>query len=164
LEATTTHGVGFDIPEWLRLVPVDFRAGGTWRDRLPDASFDPHQVAVVVSTCVSMYLSTEGIAATLHKIATLAPGLDPGHGVPAPTRTPRGERADWAPVRRARCSCIRDTVPSFFSPTEILQLARSSGFKSARQASARMLNERKFADTSDGLRTTNGEEILVANT
>jgi O-methyltransferase involved in polyketide biosynthesis len=53
---------------------------------------------------------------------------------------------------------------SFFSPTEILQLARSSGFKSARQVSAQMLNERKFADTSDALRTTNGEEILVANT
>ena len=32
--------LGFGIPEWLRLVPVDFEAGGSWWERLGNAGFD----------------------------------------------------------------------------------------------------------------------------
>ncbi len=32
--------LGFGVPEWLQLVPVDFEAGGSWWDGLATAGFD----------------------------------------------------------------------------------------------------------------------------
>src|SRR5580658_4780624 len=32
--------LGFGVPEWLRFVPVDFEAGGSWREGLVTAGFD----------------------------------------------------------------------------------------------------------------------------
>ena len=66
--------LGFGIPEWLRLVPVDFEAGGSWWERLAAAGFDAGQPAVVASTGVSMYLTKDANAATLRQLASLAPG------------------------------------------------------------------------------------------
>jgi O-methyltransferase involved in polyketide biosynthesis len=40
--------LGFGIPEWLRLVPVDFEAGGSWWEELAAAGFVPGPPAVVV--------------------------------------------------------------------------------------------------------------------
>jgi methyltransferase (TIGR00027 family) len=66
--------LGFGIPEWLRLVAVDFEAGGSWWERLAAAGFDAGKPAVVTSTGVSMYLTEEATMATLRQAATLAPG------------------------------------------------------------------------------------------
>jgi len=62
--------LGFGIPEWLRLVPVDFEAGDAWWQRLAAAGFDAGQPAVVASTGVSMYLTKDAIAATLRQVAS----------------------------------------------------------------------------------------------
>src|SRR5690349_8886584 len=35
--------LGYGIPDWLRLVPVDFEAGAFWWEQLATASFDPGQ-------------------------------------------------------------------------------------------------------------------------
>ena len=43
-------------------------------------------------------------------------------------------------------------------------MARRTGFKEARHVSAAMLKERYFADRTDDLRTSPGEELLVATT
>ena len=53
---------------------------------------------------------------------------------------------------------------NFFAPTEILALARASGFKDVRHVSSRELSERYFAGRVDGLRPSSGEELLVATT
>ena len=66
--------LGFGIPEWLRLVPVDFEAGPSWWDRLVTAGFDAGQPAVVASTGVAMYLTRDATVATLLQIAALATG------------------------------------------------------------------------------------------
>src|SRR5207244_1636025 len=66
--------LGFGIPKWLRLVPVDFEAGDAWGQRLVAAGFDAGQPAVVASTGVSMYLTKDAIATTLRQVAALAPG------------------------------------------------------------------------------------------
>jgi O-methyltransferase involved in polyketide biosynthesis len=42
------------VPEWLRLVPVDFEAGASWWERLLGTGFDAAQPAVVASTGVTM--------------------------------------------------------------------------------------------------------------
>jgi methyltransferase (TIGR00027 family) len=49
--------LGFGVPEWLRLVPVDFEAGDDWWQRRLVAGLDIKAPAVVASTGVSMYLT-----------------------------------------------------------------------------------------------------------
>jgi methyltransferase (TIGR00027 family) len=75
--------LGFGVPAWLRLVPVDFEAGGSWWEQLATAGFDAGQPAVVVS----MYLSKDANLATLRQIAgrdavhqLLHPGRNAGAG------------------------------------------------------------------------------------
>jgi hypothetical protein len=53
---------------------------------------------------------------------------------------------------------------SFFSPTEMLGLARDAGFRKVEHVSAATLAQRYFAGRTDGLRPpNNSEELLVAS-
>jgi flagellar biosynthesis regulator FlaF len=53
---------------------------------------------------------------------------------------------------------------SFFTPPEILALAREAGFEEAHHISASDLTRRYFANRTDDLRPpSNAEELLVAN-
>jgi methyltransferase (TIGR00027 family) len=156
--------LGFGIPEWLRLVPVDFEAGDVWWQRLAAEGFDPSQPAVVASTGVSMYLTKDAVAATLRQVAALAPGsmLAMSFLVPlelaAPEVRPRLQMAE----RGARASGT--PFISFFAPEEMLTLAREAGFRHARHVSARDLIGRYFAGRTDGFRPPeSGEELLVAS-
>jgi methyltransferase (TIGR00027 family) len=156
--------LGYGVPEWLRLVPVDFEGGGSWWDRLLAADFDPQRPAVVVSTGVTLYLSKEANAATLRQMAELAPGstlamtfLLPSELVedvlrPGFEAAERGARAAGTPFI------------SFYTPDEMLALARLAGFREARHINAAALNALYFAERTDGLRTARGEELLVATT
>ena len=53
---------------------------------------------------------------------------------------------------------------SFFSPPEMLALAREAGFREAQHVSAASLTQRYFAGRTDGLRPSSSEELLVATT
>jgi hypothetical protein len=53
---------------------------------------------------------------------------------------------------------------SFYTPDEMLALARGAGFRDAHHVSAGMLNERYFVGRTDGLRALRGEELLIATT
>jgi methyltransferase (TIGR00027 family) len=156
--------VGFGIPDWLRLVPIDFETGESWWDGLCGAGFEPDRPAVVTSTGVSMYLSKETTAATLRQLAALAPAstaamtfLLPAELVdeadrPGLEASTRGARASGTPFI------------SFFSPDEVLALARDAGFRDVRHISSGSLADRYFADRTDGLRPSTGEEMIVART
>jgi len=168
--------LGYGVPEWLRFVPVDFesdtsaegslpQAGGSWWEKLASAGFDANKSAVVTSIGVSMYLTRESIAATLRQAATLAPrstfamtfllpleiaDTDVRPGLEAAAK---GARASGTPFI------------SFFTPAEMLSLARESGFKEVQHVSAAQLTQRYFANRTDGLRPpNNGEELFVATT
>jgi methyltransferase (TIGR00027 family) len=156
---------GFGVPEGLRLVPVDFEAGAVWLQELARAGFDRSRPAVLASTGVSMYLTRDAVAATLREVAALAPGstfamtfmLPFEHA--APDVRPGLELA----AKGARNSGT--PFISFFTPPEILALARASGFREARHVSAADLAARYFAGRTDGLRPPdNTEEFLVATT
>ncbi|HVW43686.1 MAG TPA: class I SAM-dependent methyltransferase [Amycolatopsis sp.] len=156
--------LGLPLPDWLRLVPVDFENGPSWWDLLRAAGFDPGRPAVVASTGVTMYLTKDANAATLRELASLAPGstvaitfappMDLLEVAERPGRlmVERGARANGTPWL------------SFFAPEEMVALARAAGFREARHVSAATLNERYFAGRTDGLRTSNGEEFLIATT
>ena len=156
--------LGFGIPAWLRLVPVDFEAGGSWWEQLAAFGFDPGQPAVVVSTGVSMYLSSEANAATLREIAGLAPGSTLAMTFLLPAELL--DDADRPGFRMAESGARAAGTPfiSFYTPDEMLALARSADFKDAKHVSGTLLGERYFAGRSDGLRPSSGEDLLVATT
>lgn len=158
--------LGYGIPGWLRLVPVDFEAEAdeSWWKRLTAAGFDADQPAVVASAGVSMYLTKDANAATLRQLASLAPDSTLVMTFQPPLELLEDEER---PVRQAAEDGARASgTPfiSFFAPEEILALARAAGFRHARHVSAAMLNQRYFAGRTDGLRTSSGEELLVAIT
>ena len=157
--------LGYGVPAWLRFVPVDFEASGGWWDALVAGGFDPDRPAIVASTGVSMYLTREAVVATFRQLARLAPRstfamsflLPLDHADPAlrPSleRAEQGARASGTPF------------VSFFTPAEIVELARDAGFRDVRHVPASLLAQRYFAGRADGLRPPdNAEELLVAAT
>ena len=157
--------LGFGLPPWLRFVPVDFEAGGSWWEELAKAGFDRAKPAILASTGVSMYLTKAANAATLRQIAALAPGstLIMSFLLPLELAEPALRPGLEASVKGARAGGT--PFISFFTPSEMLALARDAGFKGASHVSAARLAELYFAGRGDGLRPpNNAEELLVATT
>jgi methyltransferase (TIGR00027 family) len=154
--------LGYGVPGWLRLVPVDFEADGSWRERLAAAGFDAGQPAVVASAGVSMYLTREANAATLRQLASLVPGSTVAMTFQPPLELLEEDERAWRQAAENGARASGTPFISFYTPPEILALARDAGFTQARHVSAAMLNQRYFAGRTDGLRTSSGEELLVA--
>jgi methyltransferase (TIGR00027 family) len=157
--------LGFGIPDWLQLVPVDFEAGGLWREGLASVGFIAEKPAIIASTGVSMYLTREAIMTTMRQVAAFAPGstfvmsfLLPMEHVDPEVR-PGFERA------AAGAAASGTPFLSFFTPAEMIALARDAGFKQARHISSGDLARRYFEGRPDGLcPPDNAEELLVATT
>jgi methyltransferase (TIGR00027 family) len=157
--------LGLGRPDGQRFVPVDFEAGARWNEELVAAGFDRARSAVVASTGVSMYLTRDANAATLREVAELGSDItlvtsflvplelaDPAVR-PGLERAAEGARASGTPF------------VSYFTPAEMVALAREAGFARAEHVSATALTERYFAGRTDGLRPpTNAEELIVAST
>lgn len=155
--------LGFGVPDWLRFVPVDFEAGGDWRQELMAAGFDDSKPAVVVSTGVSMYLTKEANAATLRQVATLAPGSTFAMTFLLPLELADPEERPGLEMAEKGARASGTPFISFFTPSEILALARETGFGAARHVSAADLTRRYFMGRTDDLRPPiNAEELLVA--
>jgi methyltransferase (TIGR00027 family) len=155
--------LGWGVPDWLHLVPVDFETASWW-DRLAAAGFAPDEPAVVASTGVSMYLTREANAATLRRIAGFAPGstLAMTFLLPADLLD-QGERAGHR-ATASKAEAAGTPFVSTFSPADLLAMAREAGFREATHVSGAELDERYFAGRADGLRLARGEEFLVATT
>ena len=157
--------LGLGIPSYLRFVPVDFEAGDNWWERLTASGFDSGRPAVVASTGVSMYLTRDAIVATLRQVAALAPGSTLAMSFMLPIELADPEVRPG--IERAAAGAKASGTPfiSFFTPAEMLTLARDAGFREVQHVSAASLGERYFAGRKDGLRPpNNSEEMLVATT
>jgi methyltransferase (TIGR00027 family) len=157
--------LGLGVAPHLHLVPVDFERGDRWLDRLAAAGFSLARPAVIASTGVSMYLTREANAATLREIAALAHGstLVMSFMLPIELCDPAIRPGVEAAARGARAS----GTPwlSFFTPDELLDLARAAGFRTVAHVSADTLADRYFAGRTDGLRPPpSSEELLIATT
>ncbi|MFE7120515.1 class I SAM-dependent methyltransferase, partial [Streptomyces sp. NPDC057654] len=156
--------LGYGIPQWLHLVPVDFEADEPWWEHLTAAGFDPGRPAVVVSTGVTMYLTKDATVAALRRIAGLAPGSTVAMTFLLPTELL--DTADRPGFRASKEGARTSGTPfiSFYTPQEMLALAREAGFKDARHVSGASHAERYFAGRADGLRPSSGEDLLLATT
>jgi len=157
--------LGFGIPSFLHFVPVDFETGDEWWERLSASGFNPQKPAVVASTGVSMYLTKEAIMATLRQVAMLTRGSTFVMSFMLPIELNDPEIRSG--VERAAAGAKASGTPwlSFFTPAEMLTLAREAGFRKLEHLSAATLAERYFAGRTDGLRPPNdSEELLVATT
>lgn len=156
--------LGYGIPDWLNLVPVDFETDSWW-ERLLAAGFDPARPAVVSSLGVSMYLTRDAMLATLRQVAALAPGstLVTTFQRPLELIEPDSVREIRAAVEKAAAASGTPFI-SFYSPAEIQSLAREAGFATATHIGADDLTTRYFANRSDGLVPVNAEELIIATT
>jgi methyltransferase (TIGR00027 family) len=157
--------LGLGIPAFLHLVPVNFEAGEAWWEQLGASGFDFNKPSVVASTGVSMYLTKEAIMATLRQVATLLQGSTfvMSFMLPIELNDPEIRRG----VERAAAGANANGTPwlSFFTPVEMLALAREAGFGEVEHISAAALADRYFSDRMDGLcPPMNSEELLVATT
>jgi methyltransferase (TIGR00027 family) len=151
------------IPPFLRLVPVDFEAGGDFWAQLVAAGFDRRQPAVVASTGVSMYLTRDAVEATLRQIAGLASGSTLAMSFLLPLELADPEVRPGLELAEKGARASGTPFISFFTPTEMLSLARAAGFREVQHVPAATLAQRYFADRPDGLRPpNNAEELLVA--
>jgi methyltransferase (TIGR00027 family) len=155
------EALGYPLP---RFVPVDFEAGDDWWDRLAAAGFDRSHPAVVASTGVSMYLTKEATAATLRQLAELAPGSTVAMTFLLPMELV--DDADKPGLEMSSKGAAASGTPfvSFYRPDEIVAMALDAGFPEAHHVAGTDLGERWFADRTDGLRPSSGEDVLVATT
>jgi methyltransferase (TIGR00027 family) len=156
--------LGYGIPDWLRLVPVDFEKNGSWWRQLAVAGFDPGRPAVVASTGVTMYLTKVATAATLRQLAGLAPGSTLAMTFLLPSELL--DDTDRPGLKTSENGARASGTPfvSFYTPQEMLALAHQAGFTDARHVSGSSLAQRYFADRTDGLRPSTGEDFMVATT
>lgn len=155
---------GYGVPNGLRLVPVDFETGEDWWEKLCADGFDPARPAVVVSTGVSMYLTDAANMATLRRLAGLAPGSTVAMTFLLPTDLL--DEADRPGLEMSKKGAAASGTPfiSFYAPERIRAMARDAGFTDVQNVSGSSFPERYFADRTDGLRPSTGEDFVVAKT
>jgi methyltransferase (TIGR00027 family) len=156
--------LGIGVSRWLTFVPVDFECGDSWWQRLVDAGFRGDQPAFVASTGVSMYLTRDAITAMLRQVVALAPGsiLAMTFLVPLELADPEVRSGLQMAEKGARASGT--PFLSFFTPAEMMRLAREAGFRKVQHVSGTDPAQRYFSDRVDHLRPPNpAEEILVAS-
>jgi len=156
--------LGFGIPEWLRLVPVDFETGDDWLARLTEAGFDAGKPAVVASTGVAAFLTRDALLAKLRPVAALAKGTTLAMTFLLPLALLDADERDARRKTEAFARKTGNPWLSVFAPDDMRALAREAGFSDVRHVSAAELTRRYFAGRADHLRPSSGEDVLVAIT
>jgi methyltransferase (TIGR00027 family) len=150
--------LGYGVPEWLTLVPVDFEAGDSWWAKLIENGFDAAQPVVLSCAGVTMYLTREAVVGTLRQAAQAAPGSTLALTFILPTAFDEPQEPGKAkPGPRIR-------FRSYFTDGEMLALAREAGFREVRVVSTEDVTDRYFAGRADGFRPAAGEPFLLATT
>jgi methyltransferase (TIGR00027 family) len=155
--------LGFGIPGYLHFVPVNFETSSWWKELLK-AGFDIRKPAVVACTGVTLYLTKEAIISTLKQIATLASGSTLAMTFYLPIGLLDEEDKPMQEIAEKGARAAGTPFVSFFTPNEILDLARETGFKEAKTISTSELEKLYFSGRTDNLTPASGEVFLLATT
>lgn len=156
--------LGFGIPEYLNLVPVDFESGESWPEKIQASGFKQDQLALIASTGVAMYLSKEANLATLKYIATFASGSTLAMTFMLPPELVEPEDREAYKMVMERAAAAGTPFLSLFHPSEILEIARLAGFQEVKHVSRDEIIKEYFEGRADGLVPSSGEEFLIATT
>jgi methyltransferase (TIGR00027 family) len=154
--------LGYGIPDQLRLVPVDFEAAESWIQQLTAAGFAAQKSAVVASTGVAMYLTKQTTAATLREVASLAAGSTLVMSFLLPVELVEPEERFGLEAAQRGAKANGTPFISFFTPDEMVGMARDAGFSRAHVVPPAEIVRRYFAGRSDGLHPGSSEQLLVA--
>ncbi|TAM97528.1 MAG: SAM-dependent methyltransferase [Chitinophagaceae bacterium] len=155
--------LGFGIPGYLHFVPVNFETSSWWKELLK-AGFDIRKPAVVACTGVTLYLTKEAIISTLKQIATLASGSTLAMTFYLPIGLLDEEDKPMQEIAEKGARAAGTPFVSFFTPHEILDLARETGYKEAKTISTSELEQLYFSGRTDNLTPASGEVFLLATT
>ena len=162
--------LGFDVPEYLppgkaglHFVPVNFETSSWWEELLK-AGFDINKPAVVACTGVSLYLTKKAITSTLNKIAKLASGSKLAMTFYLPIEFLDEEDRPLMEMSMKGAQAAGTPMISFFTPNEILELAREVGFKEVKTISTKDMERLYFTNRTDDLSPASGEVFLLATT
>ena len=111
-----------------------------------------------------MYITKAATEETLRTLAGLAPGSTVVMTFMLPVEL--ADAADRPGLEGAARGAQASGTPwvSFFTPLEIVTLARDAGFTDAQYVSTADLAARYLAGRTDGLRAASGEGVLLART
>ena len=111
-----------------------------------------------------MYITKAATAATLRRLAGLAPGSIVFMTFMLPFELL--DEADRPGLEGAARGAQMSGTPwlSFYAPEEMMAFARDAGFVNARTVSTADLADRYLSGRTDGLSAAGGEGILVART
>ncbi|MGK9127297.1 class I SAM-dependent methyltransferase [Olivibacter sp. SA151] len=155
--------LGYNIPDYLHFVPVDFEAT-SWLEELLKSKFNANKAAVVVCTGVTLYLTREAIVSTLKQIASLATGSQLAMTFYLPLALMDEEDKPLQQIAEKGAREAGTPFVSFFAPQEVLALAKEVGFKEARVFSTKEMEQTYFKDRADQLLPASGEVFLLAAT
>lgn len=153
--------LGFGIPGWLHFVSVNFETTSWW-ERLISAGFDIRKPAVISCTGVSLYLTKDAVFSMLSRFATLATGSKLAMTFYLPMNLIDEEDKFLQQIAEKGAQAAGTPFISFFTPEEMLEMARRIGFNTVEVVSARQLALRYFEGRPDDFRPASGEEFLVA--
>lgn len=153
---------GYQIPSWLKFVPVNFENHESWIDQLLKSGFNKSKPAIVTSIGVSMYLTNEAIIKTFAEMAKLQSGsvFLMTFMLPLEMVDPQDKPGYEMSLKGA----ARSGTPfiSFFTPDEMISLAKPFGFKKIKTIATSDMFPDYFLSRTDGLRPSTGEILLIA--
>jgi methyltransferase (TIGR00027 family) len=150
-------------PSELTFVPVNFEIDKL-DERLQTAGFEAAQPALFSWLGVSMYLPAEAIQSIFQYVKTTAPGSSIVFDYIVPlSSTPFATRVG---LNVLACLLALKGEPwrTFFDPSELSELLKSTGFRRMDDMDWHAINARFFDGRTDGLRVGGPGHIMVART
>lgn len=153
---------GIGVPASLTFVPADLERDDLG-SALRQAGFSDDRPACVGWMGVTMYLTTDAVAATLRTVAGFAAGsrLCFDYRVPVTMLNPVERVIN--DVMEQRLAALGEPWLSTFDPAHLQRQLLDLGFTAADSATPDDLNARYFARRKDGLRTGGGVRIMCAS-
>jgi methyltransferase (TIGR00027 family) len=152
---------GYNIPNNLHFVPVDFETSSWWNELLKKG-FNIRQKTFISCTGVTLYLTKDAIIDTLKKMTSLAPGSTVAITFYLPLEQLDEEDRPLMEMSIKGAAASGTPFISFYPVDEIVKLAEGIGLTEIRTVSTKDMRERHFQNRTDHLVPASGEYFLVA--